>query len=136
MACSALTMWFLSMSVGYNIVKYCCSNCEMTEIAFCENKKNSANDDCCGGFAHKESSCTKEQKTEEHCFLGYFKANFPAFEHPKNLKIEPKVFDLPIILEKNFSTKKIFENTSFLKIPQKSPPCGRHILSQKSVLII
>ncbi|MDR1543158.1 MAG: hypothetical protein LBS50_01855 [Prevotellaceae bacterium] len=136
--CAVLATWFLSVAVGYNIVKYCCSNCEMMEIAFCKNEKKTANDDCCGGFSHQESDCTNNtQKTDEHCALVYFKANFPAFEYSENLKFEPKVFDLPIAFVLNDFFIEIISKKYQTNL-FKSPPnlCGREILVQKSTLII
>jgi hypothetical protein len=136
-ACAVLATWILSVAVGYNIVKYCCSGCEMSEIAFCESKKDSAKDDCCGGFAHNESDCTNEQNSDEHCALVYFKADFPVTEHSENFKIEPKVFDLPIAFVPNDFSIEI-DSKKYKPNLLKSLPnlCGRDILSKKSVLII
>ncbi|MDR0831244.1 MAG: hypothetical protein LBN95_14215 [Prevotellaceae bacterium] len=136
--CTVLAVWFLSVAVGYNIVKYCCSGCSQVDITLCENSNDVKNDDCCGGFAHQENDCTNNmQNSDEHCALIYVKADFPVTEHSDNQKIAPKVFDLPIIFSQNdfffeFSTKKYQTNLI------TSPPnlCGRDILIQKSVLII
>ncbi|MDR1545083.1 MAG: hypothetical protein LBS50_11920 [Prevotellaceae bacterium] len=135
-ACAALATWFVSVAVGYNIVKYCCNACAPAELTLCENQTHE-NDNCCGGFSHAENNCTNKQNAAEHCALVYFKADFPITEHSENLKIEPKVFDLSIaFIQNDFFIEiisKKYQTNLF-----KSPPnhCGRDILSKKSVLII
>ncbi|MDR1543756.1 MAG: hypothetical protein LBS50_04965 [Prevotellaceae bacterium] len=121
----------LTFSVGYNVVKCCClgNTIGIAQVDLCGMSENSAGD-CCGN---------EGEKTDIPCKVIYLKSDFQTTFSYENLKIEPKVVDLSIILAKDFLIIDNFsKNSSFFYIPQKSPPnrCGRNILSKKSVLII
>jgi hypothetical protein len=129
--CTVLAVWFFAAAVGYNVAKYCCEGCAVSDISITEME-------CCGNEAQNHNGFPDlKTTTESGCAMLYVKADFPVTEHSDNQKIEPKVFDLPIVFSQNdflieFSTKEYQSNLI------KSPPnlCGRDILIQKRVLII
>ena len=132
--CATLATWVLSIAVGHNVVKYCCSGCEASTVEFCQDKAEHNN--CCGGFAHEDACCADEQQnSDNHCTLVYFKADFPVTENAQNLNFEPKEFDLTTILPQNLSSTTSFQAKNNL-CPYKNFIRGRDILSKISILII
>jgi len=124
-----LAAYFLSASIGHNIVKYCCSVCEKAKVEVCHDKAR----DCCSDLAHEKEH--HHHSDNHQCAWIYVKADFPVVENSQSPKFEPKEFDLPIILAQNPYSQTTFQTQNNL-CPHKHFIRGRDILSKISILII
>lgn len=156
-------VFFILAGTGYNIVHYCCDSCESVGIEYLSTHSCldvhhsdhseaygfktidfSESSDCCNHSSHlKASDIQNEQFTENcqvnegHCELNRLELNDYSVSGIVHLQLTVAEIELPVaVLPLNQLVGMESDPLVHYPPPEPVASLGRHLLAQKSVLVI
>lgn len=136
-------IYFLFAGLGFNIVNYCCDNCENKGIEYIAQNScsdihdNDHEEDCCNDN-HEDIACSDLHHHPKSCHLLHVKVETPTFVSVTQI-LAQNFFKIQMFSVVNFLNENINYTSHFHSYP---PPydvsqfTGREILCLNSVLLI